>query len=109
MARTGDNYSGARWPFAARRPYAPSQGTRPGDELPKCPACGCRYITRRGSQRCLTLPGVPRCERDGRARGPLLEASDLAHLKSITPDGETNGPHAHQGALICPLPTWIDT
>jgi hypothetical protein len=28
--------------------------------------------------------------------GPLLEASDLSHLQSITPDGETGAPNHHE-------------
>ncbi|MBE5477851.1 hypothetical protein E3G68_005184 [Mycobacteroides abscessus] len=67
MARIGDNYSGARWLFAGRRPIAQDDRKEARDELPKCPVCGCGYFIRRGVQRCCTLPGNPRCERDGRS------------------------------------------
>lgn len=58
-ARVGQ-FSGP--PARVRKPAAPPQS-----ELPTCPACGCAYIIRRGTQRLLhSARGDPRCERDGR-------------------------------------------
>lgn len=81
--RRGNNYSGARWAFRA-----PTSGDNPravtpkGTARPLCPSCGRGYVIRRGAQRCFTLPGAPRCERDTATKAPAPQRgrAAVAHL-----------------------------
>lgn len=65
--RIGNNHSGARWAFRARSKHPDSTTeTMPPFDQSQCPSCGNRFSIINGGQRCYTLPGAPRCERDSR-------------------------------------------
>lgn len=56
--------------------------TPKGTARPLCPSCGRGYVIRRGTQRCFTLPGDPRYERDTATEAPAPQPgrAAVAHL-----------------------------
>lgn len=83
--RRGNNYSGARWAFRAHTSGDNLRAlTATGTARPLCPSCGRGYVIRRGTQRCFTLPGDRRCERDTSmttgASSPRPGRAVVAHL-----------------------------